>query len=90
MKVHYFFGSKGFNIESEILQFNRNYIDCPMSVHLQVCIRCRPFAHEDKLGLIMKEEEDGNSSIELLDQNGTPHSRRGFAKSWWSAYNCRF
>ena len=61
-----------------------------MSVHLQVCIRCRPFAHEDKLGLIMKEEEDGNSSIELLDQNGTPHSRRGFAKSWWSAYNCRF
>jgi len=61
-----------------------------MSVHLQVCIRCRPFAHEDKLGLIMKEEEDGNSSIELLDQNGTPHSRRGFAKSWWSAYNCMF
>ena len=57
-----------------------------MSVHLQVCIRCRPFANKDKLGVIMREEADGNSSIELLDESGQPHGRWGFSKSWWSGY----
>jgi hypothetical protein len=58
------------------------------AVHLQVCIRCRPFASKDKLGVIMKEEEDGgNSSIELLSPKGAPYGQRwGFTKAWWSGH----
>ena len=53
-------------------------------IHLNVCIRCRPFAHKDSLGVILKQEEDGNSSVELLDENGHSYSRIGFSKAWWS------
>ena len=56
------------------------------SVNLQVCIRCRPFASQDKLGVVMKEQEDGNSSIELVSpEDGQTYGHRyGFSKAWWS------
>ena len=53
-------------------------------IHLNVCIRCRPFAHKDSLGVLMTQEEDGNSSVELLDEHGNSRSRTGFSKAWWS------
>ena len=59
------------------------------SVHLQVCIRCRPFAKKDKLGVIIRNAKKGDigDEVELISEDGDRFGRWGFNKAWWSAYN---
>ena len=58
-------------------------------VTLQVCIRCRPFAKNDKLGVLITNGKDGTNGdeVELLSEEGDRFGRWGFSKAWWSAYN---
>ena len=57
------------------------------AVALQVCIRCRPFAKKDKLGVIITNGKDGaGDEVELISEEGDLFGRWGFSKAWWSAY----
>jgi chromosome segregation ATPase len=57
-----------------------------MSVALQVCIRCRPFAHDDSLGVVIRSNADGGGDeVELLSEDGDGMGRFGFSRAWWSA-----
>ena len=58
-----------------------------MSVALQVCIRCRPFAHDDSLGVVIRSNADGGGDeVELLTADGEGMGRFGFSRAWWSAF----
>ena len=58
------------------------------AVALQVCIRCRPFAKQDKLGVIITNgtPDRPGDEVELLSEEGDRFGRWGFSKAWWSAY----
>ena len=43
-----------------------------MSVALQVCIRCRPFAHDDSLGVVIRSNADGGGDGEKAHVSDQP------------------
>lgn len=57
------------------------------AICLQVCIRCRPFASKDKLGVVIYNGKEGEGDeVELVAEDGERFGRWGFSKAWWSAY----
>ena len=57
------------------------------AICLQVCIRCRPFASKDKLGVVIYNGKEGEGDeVELISEDGERFGRWGFSKAWWSAY----
>ena len=56
-----------------------------MSVSIKVCIRCRPFTVDDKLGVFMLQNADEDGEVNLLNTKYST-TRFAFTWSWWSAY----
>ncbi|KAF0683976.1 Aste57867_24057 [Aphanomyces stellatus] len=56
-----------------------------MSVSIKVCIRCRPFTIDDKLGVVMSQKGDEEGEVELINSTYST-TRFAFSWAWWSAY----
>jgi hypothetical protein len=56
-----------------------------MSIGIQVAIRCRPFAIDDKLGVRLRQVEEEQGEVELINCDYTT-TRFPFTYAWWSAY----
>jgi hypothetical protein len=56
-----------------------------MSVSIKVAIRCRPFTIDDKLGVKLRQTDEENGEVELINCDYST-KRFPFTYSWWSAY----
>ena len=56
-----------------------------MSVSIQVAVRCRPFTQDDELGVILRQVNDEQGDIELINCDYST-TRFPFSYAWWSAY----
>lgn len=56
-----------------------------MSVSIKVCIRCRPFTIDDKLGVVMQQNSEESGEVNLINSSYSTN-RFAFTYSWWSAY----
>jgi hypothetical protein len=54
-------------------------------IGIQVAIRCRPFAIDDRLGVKMRQVSEEEGEVELINCEYTT-TRFPFTYAWWSAY----
>jgi hypothetical protein len=52
---------------------------------IKVAIRCRPFSIDDKLGVKLRQLDEENGEVELINCDYST-TRFPFTYSWWSAY----
>ena len=59
------------------------------AVELKVCIRCRPFGHKDKLGVLISTRKDAGEMklVNLEQEREMSVGRYAFNNTWWSAPN---
>ena len=59
------------------------------AVELKVCIRCRPFSHKDKLGVLISTRKDAGEMklVNLEQEREMSVGRYAFNNTWWSAPN---